>query len=123
MRCRCVRALALVVWPAALLAQAGTPFSAKANISAVRCGQLVDVGAGTVTSSSRAEPLASGGTRTSLRPAGEHRSEAEVIRSGADFALPARAHHVPRAVLIGAQKRAASVHAFGDARLVRIERR
>ena len=52
---------------------------------------------------------------------GFHAAEAEMVRAGADFALAARADHVARAVLIGAEERAAAVHALLLARLGGIE--
>src|SRR3954454_16826054 len=41
-----------------------------------------------------------------------HATEPEVIRAGADSPLAARSHHVARAVLLGAQERAAAVDAL-----------
>src|SRR6185369_4941089 len=42
-----------------------------------------------------------------------HGSESQVVRSGADLSLAARADHVARAVLIGAEERSAALHTFG----------
>src|SRR5436190_2076549 len=39
-----------------------------------------------------------------------HASEAQIVRAGAGLALAARADHVARAVLIGAEKRSAALH-------------
>ena len=51
-----------------------------------------------------------------------HAAEAEVVCAGADFALAARANHVARAELIGAEKRPAAMHPFLHARFSGIER-
>ena len=51
-----------------------------------------------------------------------HAAEAEVIARGAHLALAARADHVARAVLVGAEERAAAVHALLLGRLGGIER-
>ena len=45
-----------------------------------------------------------------------------MVRAGTDITLPARANHVARAVLIGAEKGAAAMDAFLHAGFVGIER-
>ena len=45
-----------------------------------------------------------------------------MVRAGSDISLAARADHVARAVLIGAEKRSAAMHAFPHAGFVGIER-
>src|SRR5262245_61163211 len=54
---------------------------------------------------------------------GHHAAETAVVTSGGDLAFPARADHVPRAVLVGAQERPAAMDALGLVRFGRIERR
>ncbi len=48
-----------------------------------------------------------------------HQAEPEMVRAGADVALAARADHVARAVLIGAQERSAAMDALRHAGLAR----
>src|SRR5262245_52329238 len=51
---------------------------------------------------------------------GFHTTKAKMVAAGADLAFAARPHHVTRAILIGAQKGAAAVHALFFARFDRI---
>ena len=57
-----------------------------------------------------------------LRTTGFHAAESEMVRAGIGFALAARAHHIARAVLIGAEKRSAAMDAFLHAGFAGIER-
>src|SRR6185437_11806202 len=52
-----------------------------------------------------------------------HAAKTEVIAATADFALAARAHHVARAILVCAKKRATAQNTFLLSGLRRIERR
>ena len=51
-----------------------------------------------------------------------YRAKAEVIARGADLAFAARADHVAGAILVGAEKRAAAMHALFLRRLGRVDR-
>src|SRR5262249_3036384 len=51
----------------------------------------------------------------------DHGAESKMVGSGADVAFAAGAHHVARAVLIGAEKRSAALYAFVRAGFVGIE--
>src|SRR5688572_10308272 len=51
-----------------------------------------------------------------------HQPDSKMVRRSTDIALTARANHVARAVLIGAQEGAAAMDAFHHARFARIER-
>src|SRR5262245_11113914 len=95
--------------------------------------QDTDAGSAAITAKRFAGPLDDSDS-VLLRVTSVHvhdASEPEVIGSRADFAFPARAHDIPRAILIRAEERASPVHFLsliglgrivGDRRPLRIAR-
>src|SRR5438445_7462703 len=55
------------------------------------------------------------------RGTGPDAPETEVVAARADFSFAARANHIPRAIPVGAQERAAAMHALALGRFRRIE--